>query len=68
MNGCLQTGCTLKVKQGLGIIEALAEGMVAGQKLGRKATDRVLWCWGVAGILTFVCSLASCFSSRLVCL
>lgn len=49
MNGCLQTGCTLKVKQGLGVIEALAEGMVAGQKLGRKAMDRVLWRGRVGG-------------------
>lgn len=56
---------------GLGVTEELAEGRVYGQRLEKKAMDRVLWVQRGTprgGTLTFVCNLASCFSSRLVCL
>lgn len=46
----------------------MADGMVAGERLEKKVMERTLGCRGQQGTLTFVCSLASCFSSRLVCL
>lgn len=34
---------------GLDVAEGLAEGMVAGERLGKKVMNRVLWAQGAAG-------------------
>lgn len=63
-----------KLNGGLGVTEGLAEGRAAGEIQNKKVMERHSGCGGAhpgevyARVLTFVCNLASCFSSRLVCL